>query len=77
MRLFLYVGAYWLLWNLPTLMLRRLRWRAAQSETLLLRWSSWRLTVQIDILKTRVGCTCHGLTLGSGPISGIPNSCGL
>ena len=33
-RLFLHVGAYWLMWSLRTLMPRRSRWRAAQFDTL-------------------------------------------
>ena len=36
-RLFLHAGAYWLLWSMRALMLRRSRWRGAQFDTLRLR----------------------------------------
>ena len=52
MRLFLHVGAYWLMWSLRTLMPRRSRWRVAQFDTLRLRLI--KLAVRIDVLKTQV-----------------------
>ena len=52
MRLFLHVGAYWLMWSLRTLMPRRLRWRVAQFDTLRLRLI--KLAVRIEVLKTQV-----------------------
>jgi hypothetical protein len=52
MRLFLHVGAYWLMWSLRTLMPRRSRWRVAQFDTLRLRLI--KLAVSIKVLKTRV-----------------------
>jgi hypothetical protein len=51
-RLFLHVGAYWLMWSLRTLMPRRSRWRIAQFDTLRLRLI--KLAVRIDVLKTQV-----------------------
>ena len=52
MRLFLHVGAYWLMWSLRTLMPRRSRWRVAQFDTLRLRLI--KLAVSIKVLKTQV-----------------------
>jgi len=52
MRLFLHVGAYWLMWSLRTLMPRRSRWRAAQFDTLRLRLI--KLAVRIEVLSTQV-----------------------
>ena len=51
MRLFLHVGAYWLMWSLRTLMPRRSRWRVAQFDTLRLRLI--KLAVRIEVLKTQ------------------------
>ena len=39
MRLFLHIGAYWLLWSLRAAMPRRSAWRVAQFDTLRLRLS--------------------------------------
>jgi len=52
MRLFLHVGAYWLMWNLRRLMPRRSQWRVAQFDTLRLRLI--KLAVRIEVLKTQV-----------------------
>jgi len=52
MRLFLHIGAYWLMWSLRTLMPRRSRWRVAQFDTLRLRLI--KLAVRIEVLKTRL-----------------------
>ncbi len=52
MRLFLHVGAYWLMWSLRTLMPRRSRWRVAQFDTLRLRLI--KLAVRIEVLKTQL-----------------------
>ena len=52
LRLFLHIGAYWLLWSLRTLMPRRSRWRVAQFDTLRLRLI--KLAVRIEVLKTKV-----------------------
>jgi hypothetical protein len=52
MRLFLHVGAYWLMWSLRALMPRRSRWRAAQFDTL--RLHLIKLAVRIEVLKTQV-----------------------
>ena len=52
MRLFLHVGAYWLMWSLRALMPRRSRWRVAQFDTLRLRLI--KLAVRIEVLKTQV-----------------------
>ncbi len=51
-RLFLHVGAYWLMWSLRTLMPRQSRWRVAQFDTLRLRLI--KLAVRIEVLKTKV-----------------------
>ena len=51
-RLFLHVGAYWLMWSMRTLMPRRSRWRVAQFDTLRLRLI--KLAVRIEVLKTKV-----------------------
>ncbi len=52
MRLFLHIGAYWLMWSLRALMPRRSRWRVAQFDTLRLRLI--KLAVRIEVLKTQV-----------------------
>ncbi len=52
LRLFLHVGAYWLMWSLRTLIPRRSRWRVAQFDTLRLRLI--KLAVRIEVLKTKV-----------------------
>jgi len=52
MRLFLHVGAYWLMWNLRRLMPRRSQWRVAQFDTLRIRLI--KLAVRIEVLKTQV-----------------------
>ena len=52
MRLFLHIGAYWLMWSLRTLMPRRSCWRVAQFDTLRLRLI--KLAVRIDVLKKSI-----------------------
>ena len=52
MRLFLHVGAYWLMWNLRALMPRRSRWRTVQFDTLRLRLI--KLAVRVEVLKRQV-----------------------
>jgi hypothetical protein len=52
MRLFLHLGAYWLMWSLRTLMPRRSSWRVAQFDTLRLRLV--KLAVRIDVLKRQI-----------------------
>lgn len=52
MRLFLHVGAFWLMWGLRSLMPRRSLWRVAQFDTLRLRLI--KLAVRIEVLKTQV-----------------------
>ena len=52
MRLFLHLGAYWLMWSLRALMPRRSRWRVAQFDTIRLRLI--KLAVCIEVLKTQV-----------------------
>ena len=51
-RLFLHVGAYWLMWSLRSLTPRRSRWRVAQFDTIRLRLI--KLAVRIEVLKTQV-----------------------
>ena len=52
MRLFLHLGAYWLMWSLRTLMPRRSSWRVAQFDTLRLRLV--KLAVRVDVLKRQI-----------------------
>lgn len=52
MRLFLHVGAYWLMWGLRSLMPRRSFWRIAQFNTLRLRLI--KLAVRVEVLKKQV-----------------------
>jgi len=52
LRLFLHVGAYWLMWSLRSVMPKRSSWRVAQFDTLRLRLV--KLAVRIVELKTRV-----------------------
>ena len=49
MRLFLHIGAYWLMWNLRSLMPRRSSWRAAQFDTPRLRLL--KLAARVQVLK--------------------------
>jgi hypothetical protein len=58
MRLFLHIGAYWLMWSLHSLMPRRSSWRAAQFDTLRLR--PLKLAARVQVLKRCVACTCPG-----------------
>ena len=57
MRLFLHVGAYWMMWSLRTLMPRRSRCRVAQFDGLRLRLI--KLAVRIEVLKTQVRLHGH------------------
>ncbi len=52
MRLFLHIGAYWLMWSLRSLMPRRSFWRAAQFDTWRLRVI--KLAVRVEVLKKQV-----------------------
>ena len=52
MRLFLHVGAYWLMWSLRALMPRRSSWRVAQFDTLRLRLI--KLAARVEVLKRKV-----------------------
>jgi hypothetical protein len=52
MRLFLHVGAYWLMWSLRSLMPRRSYWRAAQFDTLRLRLI--KIAARVEVLKRQV-----------------------
>jgi Transposase DDE domain group 1 len=52
MRLFLHVGAYWLMWNLRAAMPRRSLWRVAQVDTLRLRLI--KLAATVEVLKRKV-----------------------
>lgn len=52
MRLFLHVGAYWLMWSLRALMPRRSSWRVAQLDTLRLRLI--KLAARVEVLKRKV-----------------------
>ena len=47
MRLFLHVGAYWLMWSLRSLVPRRSRWRVAQFDTLRVRLIKIAARVQV------------------------------
>jgi hypothetical protein len=52
MRLFLHVGAYWLMWSLRSLMPRRSFWRVAQFDTW--RLHLIKLAVRVEVLKKQV-----------------------
>ena len=52
MRLFLHVGAYWLMWSLRALMPRRSSWRVAQFDTLRLRLI--KIAAWVEVLKRQV-----------------------
>ena len=52
MRLFLHLGAYWLMWSLRAAMPRRSLWRAAQFDTLRLRLI--KLAARVEVLKRKV-----------------------
>jgi hypothetical protein len=60
LRLFLHLGAYWLMWSLRSVMPRRSTWRVAQFDTLRLRLV--KLAARVVELKTRVmlhlPCAC-------------------
>lgn len=49
MRLFLHIGAYWLMWSLRALMPRRSSWRIARFDTLRLRLL--KLAARVEVLK--------------------------
>jgi hypothetical protein len=52
MRLFLHVGAYWLMWSLRAVMPRRSSWRVAQFDTLRLRLL--KIAASVEVLKRQV-----------------------
>src|SRR4051812_17987449 len=52
MRLFLHIGAYWLMWSLRAAMPRRSVWRVAQFDTLRLRLI--KLAARVEVLKRKV-----------------------
>ena len=52
MRLFLHLGAYWLMWRLRAAMPRRSTWRVAQFDTLRLRMI--KIAASVEILKRKV-----------------------
>ena len=52
MRLFLHLGAYWLMWSLRAAMPRRSFWRVAQFDTLRLRLV--KLATRVEVLKRKV-----------------------
>src|SRR3954452_913561 len=52
MRLFLHIGAYWLMWSLRAAMPRRSIWRVAQFDTLRLRVI--KLAARVEVLKRKV-----------------------
>ncbi|MBW4036499.1 MAG: transposase, partial [Proteobacteria bacterium] len=52
MRLFLHIGAYWLMWSFRSLMPRRSRWRGIQFDTLRLRLI--KLAVRVETLKKSI-----------------------
>ena len=51
-RLFLHAGAYWLMWSLRSLMLKRSPWRIAQFDTLRLRLI--KIVARVVDLKTQI-----------------------
>jgi len=52
MRLFLHIGAYWLMWSFRSLMPRRSRWRGIQFDTLRLRLI--KLAVRVETLRKSI-----------------------
>jgi hypothetical protein len=52
MRLFLHLGAYWLMWSLRAVMPRRSSWRVAQFDTLRLRLL--KLAARVEVLKRKL-----------------------
>ena len=52
MRLFLHIGAYWLMWSLRAAMPRRSIWRVAQFDTLRLRLI--KLAARVEVLRRKV-----------------------
>src|SRR4051812_28016966 len=52
MRLFLHIGAYWLLWSLRAAMPRRSAWRVAEFDTLRLRLI--KLAARVEVLKRKL-----------------------
>jgi len=52
MRLFLHVGAYWMMWSLRSLMPRRSWWRVAQFDTLRLRLI--KIATRVEVLTRQV-----------------------
>ncbi|UNC13982.1 IS1380 family transposase [Acidiphilium multivorum] len=52
MRLYLHIGAYWLMWSLRSLMPRRSRWRGIQFDTLRLRLI--KLAARLETLKRSI-----------------------
>ncbi|GAC1650528.1 MAG: hypothetical protein NVS9B11_23600 [Candidatus Dormibacteraceae bacterium] len=52
MRLFLHIGAYWLMWSIRAAMPRRSLWRVAQFDTLRLRLI--KLAARVEVMKRKV-----------------------
>jgi hypothetical protein len=52
LRLFLHVGAYWLMWGLRSVAPRRSYWRTAQFDTWRLRLI--KLAVRVEVLKKQI-----------------------
>ena len=52
MRLFLHIGAYWLMWSLRAAMPQRSLWRVAQFDTLRLRLI--KLAARVEVMKRKV-----------------------
>ncbi len=52
MRLFLHLGAYWMMWTLRAAMPRRSVWRVAQFDTMRLRLI--KLAARVDVLKSKI-----------------------
>jgi hypothetical protein len=52
MRLFLHLGAYWMMWTLRAAMPRRSVWRVAQFDTVRLRLI--KLAARVDVLKSKI-----------------------
>ena len=52
MRLYLHVGAYWMMWSLRSLMPRRSWWRVAQFDTLRLRLI--KIAARVEVLTRQV-----------------------
>jgi hypothetical protein len=72
MRLFLHIGAYWLMWSFRSLIPRRSRWRGIQFDTLRLRLiklavriATLQTSIRLDLLRSRPDQAILGYNLAT------------